>query len=72
MKRASAFGSEKVVASPPFCMLTIKGKDTVPDFNEVLIYPLTLKDCVTVDDHNEPVIKIIRTMTKGIVGNNYV
>ena len=69
MKRASAFGSEKVVSSPPFCMVTIFGKDTVPDFSEFLSYPLTLKDCVTVDDHNEPVIKIIRRMTKGIVRN---
>ena len=66
MKRASSFGSEKVVCSPPFCLLTIIGKDTVPDFSEVLSYPLTLKDCVTVDDHNEPVINIIRRMTKGI------
>ena len=64
MKRASAFGSEKVVSSPPFCMLTINGKDTVSDSSEELNYPLTLKDCVTVDDHNEPVINIIRTMTK--------
>ncbi len=67
MKRASAFGSEKVVSSPPFCMLTINGKDTVSDSSEELSYPLTLKDCVTVDDHNEPVINIIRRMTKGIV-----
>ncbi len=69
MKRASAFGSEKVVSSPPFCMLTVNGKDTVPNFSEELSYPLTLKDCVTVD-HNEPVINIIRTMTKGIVRLN--
>ena len=66
MKRASAFGSEKVVSSPPFCMLTIDANDAVVDFNKVLSYPLTLKDCVTVDAHNEPVISIIRTMTKGI------
>ncbi len=66
MKRASAFGSEKVVSSPPFCMLTIDANDTVPDFNKVLSYPLTLKDCVTVDDHNEPVINIIRTMAIGM------
>ena len=73
MKRASAFGSEKVVSSsPPFCMLTVIGKaDTVPDFSEVLIYPLTLKDCVTVDDHNEPVINIVIAMTEGIVRNIY-
>ena len=69
MKRASAFGSEKVVSSPPFCMVTIIGEDTVPDFSKVLSYPLTLKDCVTVDDHNEPVIKIIRRIAKGIVRN---
>ena len=70
MKRASAFGSEKVVSSPPFCMVTIIGKDIVPDFNEVrLSYPLRLKDCVTVDDHNEPVINIIRRIAKGIVRN---
>ena len=73
MKRASAFGSEKVVSSPPFCMVTIIGENKVPDFSKVLSYPLTLKDCVTVDDHNEPVIiNIIRTMARGIVGNNYV
>ncbi len=68
MKRASAFGSEKVASIPPFCMLTVIGEDTVPDFSKVLSYPLTLKDCVTVDDHNEPVINIIRTMTKGMMG----
>ena len=67
MKHASAFGSEKVVSIPPFCMLTIKGKDTVPDFSEELSYPLTLKDCVPLVDHNDPVINIIRTMTKGIM-----
>ena len=66
MKRASAFGSEKVVSSPPFCMVTIFGKDTAPDFSEFLSYPLTLKDCVTVDDHNEPVVYIIRRMAKGM------
>ena len=71
MKRASAFGSEKVVSSPPFCMFTIIDKDTVPDFSKVLIYPLTLKDCVTVDDHNEPVINIVIAITKGIVRNIY-
>ena len=71
MKRASAFGSEKVVSIPPFCMLTVNGKDTVPDFSEELSYPLTLKDYVTVDDHNKPVINIIRTMTKGTVRNIY-
>ena len=62
MKRASAFGSEKVVSSPPFCMLTVNGKDTTPNFSEELSYPLTLKDCVTIDNHSEPVINIIRTM----------
>ena len=73
MKRASAFGSEKVVSSPPFCMFTVIGKDTVPDFSEVLSYPLTLKDCVTVDDHNEPVINIVIAITKGTVRNiNYI
>ena len=71
MKRASAFGSEKVVFSPPFCMVTIIGEDTFPDFSKFLSYPLTVKDCVTVDDHNEPVIKIIRRMTKGIVTQKY-
>ncbi len=69
MKRASAFGSEKVVSIPPYCMFTIIGEDTVPKFSKVLSYPLTLKDCVTVDDHNEPVINIIRTVTRGIVRN---
>ena len=70
MKRASAFGSEKVVSSPPFCMVTIIDKDIVPDFNEVrLSYPLRLKNCVTVDDHNEPVINTIRRIAKGIVRN---
>ena len=72
MKRASAFGSEKVVSSsPPFCMVTIIGEDTVADFSKVLSYPLTLKDCVTVDDHNEPVIKIIRRIAKGMSLRNY-
>ena len=69
MKRASAFGSEKIVSSPPFCMFTIFGEDTVPDFCKFLSYPLTLKDCVTDDDHNEPVINIIIAMTKGIARN---
>ena len=72
MKRASAFGSEKVVSSPPFCMFTVIDKDTVPDFSKVLIYPLTLKDCVTVDDHNEPVINIVIAITKGTVRNIYL
>ncbi len=70
MKRASAFGSEKVVSIPPFCMLTIFGEDNVPDFSKFLSYPLTLKDCVTDDDHNEPVINIIRTVTKGMSLSN--
>ena len=46
-------------------MFTIVGDDTVPDFSKVLSYRLTLKHCVTVDN-NEPVINIIRIMTKGM------